>query len=368
MPAGAAKVTFYDHAKKIIAERELRQRTRDKYSFELERYLKPLHHLRIRDIQPATLRTLYANLRRQELSISVRLHVHALVHLVLETARIDHLITINPAAEKGIRPRAPKVSKKEKRLKAFTRQEASQILRHAPHVLHGEIIALLLLTGMRRGEAAGLKWGDVDLQKGELHINCTRSLSGSTPYEGPCKTDASIRDLPVAPEVLELLRHVRSLNEDRRQAFYPDQPPSAYVFPTTKGTGQRPDNIRRILHGIYKQIDAESVKLEQERAVAEGRAVQEVARFRRLRPHALRHTFVTIMMSDGHTLEQVAHWIGDNPATVLAVYSHLYEEDTRMASMGLGRFVTASEPAPGVQQTRTPAPDAPSGVVLENSG
>ena len=40
--------------------------------------------------------------------------------------------------------------------------------------LHRTIVRLLLFTGMRRGEALGLKWSDIDFKKGTLKI-CRKS-------------------------------------------------------------------------------------------------------------------------------------------------------------------------------------------------
>lgn len=343
LPARTATVTFYDYARKIVGERDVSERTRDKYSFELERYTKPLHRVRLGDLQPPALRALYAGLRRQGLSSSVQLHVHSLVHLVLETARTDRLIAFNPAAEKGIRPRPARGSRTAQSGKAMTRSEAGQLLRHAPHVLHGEIVAFLLLTGMRRGEALALCWNRVDLTTGVVQIRRTLSLSGSRVYEGPCKTEQSLRDVPLSPEGVELLRYAQGVNRERHAALYPDSPASPYVFPTVSGTAHRPDNIRRILHQIYDHIDAEAAQLEGAQTQAEGREAQHPPRVRRLPLHALRHTFVSIMLARGHTVEQVAYWIGDDPTTVLKVYSHLYVEDRAMPSMGMGQFNAAED-------------------------
>lgn len=163
LPARRAKVTFLEYAEGVIAERtKIGQRTRDKYTGDLKLYLKPLHHLRLDDIKPHTLRKLYAGLRAKGLSDTICIHAHVLIRLVLERARTDKIIAMNPADEKDVRPGRERGSRSERAARSFTPAEAARLLEFAPKVLHGEVVAFLLLTGMRRGEAMALRWENVD--------------------------------------------------------------------------------------------------------------------------------------------------------------------------------------------------------------
>lgn len=76
--------------------------------------------------------------------------------------------------------------------------------------------ALLGLAGLRRGEALGLRWGDVDLRAGVLHVRralvrVDHQLMIQTP-----KSRAGERDVPIATELLTLLRASYRLAPDRR--------------------------------------------------------------------------------------------------------------------------------------------------------
>jgi integrase len=67
--------------------------------------------------------------------------------------------------------------------------------------------------GLRRGEILGLRWSDVDLDSGVLHVrgNVTRSSAGL--QRGEPKTRAGVRQVPMPPQVIAVLKEQR-----RRQA------------------------------------------------------------------------------------------------------------------------------------------------------
>lgn len=76
----------------------------------------------------------------------------------------------------------------------------------APFVLQDLALSLALFAGLRRGEICGLQWGDVDLQHGVLHIRRQRQrVAGQLIVQTP-KSASGCRDVPIAPELLPLLR------------------------------------------------------------------------------------------------------------------------------------------------------------------
>lgn len=322
LQARAAPTTFEAYAQRMIAEREgIGQRTRDKYLTELRLYLIPLHHIRLDKITPAMLRGVYAEMRSRGLSDSVRGHAHTLTRLVLETAKNDGLIARNVAVAPGVRPKSERGAE-AKSMPAYTREQARRIIQAARSVTHGEVIAFLLLTGMRKGEVAGLRWESVDMERGTLQVKVTRSVSGSTVYEGTPKTNQSRREVPLSDSARALLSSTLQLNLERHAAYYPDQPASPYVFPSVTGTPLNPDNLRRTLHQVLDLADQQGVLLP------------------RLAVHALRHSFVSLAAASGQRLEKIARIIGDSPETVMKVYLHVFKEDVTAPSLDIGDFTS----------------------------
>lgn len=84
------------------------------------------------------------------------------------------------------------------------------------------LIRFAVNTGMRRGEIVALRWSDVDLNRGVVSVVRTVSQHGwsreDIVFRAP-KTEAGVRDLPIADHVVTMLRdHRRQQSEQRLKA------------------------------------------------------------------------------------------------------------------------------------------------------
>jgi integrase len=93
----------------------------------------------------------------------------------------------------------PKYKPPEKSV--WTKKQVSQFLKHSKNHRYYPLFLLLFCYGLRRGEAMGLRWEDVDFENKVIRIRQTLSLVNYRPHVGPPKTKASIRDLPMLPAV-----------------------------------------------------------------------------------------------------------------------------------------------------------------------
>ncbi|MFG1780617.1 hypothetical protein ACGFIG_29840 [Micromonospora sp. NPDC049048] len=75
---------------------------------------------------------------------------------------------------------------------------------------------LIALRGLRRGEAAGLRWADVDLHEGQLSVVRQRTTAGYDVHEGPPKSAASRRLVALDKHTVQVLRQQRQRQQDRR--------------------------------------------------------------------------------------------------------------------------------------------------------
>jgi integrase len=69
-------------------------------------------------------------------------------------------------------------------------------------------------AGLRRGEAAGLRWIDVDLDEGVVMITQQRITFGHTTTVGPLKTRASRRTIALDRQTMRVLRAHRQRGWD----------------------------------------------------------------------------------------------------------------------------------------------------------
>src|SRR5436853_369094 len=86
-----------------------------------------------------------------------------------------------------------------------TKNEIRAMLAHAQGWVR-PLIVTATFTGLRASELRGLRWGDVDLDRGELTVRQRADRWGSL---GSPKSDAGKRDVPLAPVVVNALREWR---------------------------------------------------------------------------------------------------------------------------------------------------------------
>lgn len=101
------------------------------------------------------------------------------------------------------RVKLPRINAKQKQ--ALTMDQVQQIvakLNAAGRPEYGRLVTLLALTGMRIGEAVGLRWKSVDFQARIIHV--VESYTAN--QWGPPKTETSRRILPITKKLGEVLR------------------------------------------------------------------------------------------------------------------------------------------------------------------
>jgi integrase len=152
--------------------------------------------------------------------------------------------------------------------------------------LHAAYLVMLLL-GLRPGEALGLPWEAVDLDSGAVRIDQALKVErGTQVVIGPLKTRGSRRTLALPAPVVDALRIHRQRQREERMAS-PVWEESGLVFTTTVGTAADPGNFRRIF----------------------GRAAER-AGLGHWHPHELRHSAVSLLSAAGLRLEDVADVVG----------------------------------------------------------
>lgn len=189
-----------------------------------------------------------------------------------------------------------------------------------PIKINPRLDALYLLyisCGFRRGEPLALRWADVDMDTGELHIS--KSLDKYR-REGPPKTESSVRTLYLDSDLIEALKahRTRLQAEQHQEGWKPD----GLIFPSIDGTPLSPRNLMR----HFKTVLA-----------AAGLPLT-------IRIHDLRHTSGSLMLADGAPMHDVSETLGHSSSNVTRkVYAHSYEEGKRKAVAGVGRRLKRKE-------------------------
>lgn len=96
--------------------------------------------------------------------------------------------------------------------RVLTIQEQNDFMKYSQQSTYFNAYALMLQTGLRSGEIAGLFWNDIDLETNTLYVKRTllfeKNKGGA--YFGKPKTKTSIRDIPLTNEAIELLKKTKN--------------------------------------------------------------------------------------------------------------------------------------------------------------
>lgn len=254
--------------------------------------LPELGELALEEIDAQTIGRFLEQLQRKGLAGSTIHGICRLLRCALSEAREQGLVESIPARRTW--PRAAK--RKEARHLALRERKA--VVTEAGKREFYEIMAALY-TGMRIGEVAGLKWKDIDLKNGTLKVARTlqrvpvRRTAGDK-KEGlkTCldvfapKSQASIREIPIAAPLRELLKKLWEGSRKREED---------YVFAAKKHP-ERPLDPRTFQRRFAKVCKAAHV---------------EAAHF-----HTLRHTFATVCMENGFDVEALRYLMGHSTARI----------------------------------------------------
>lgn len=164
-----------------------------------------------------------------------------------------------------------------------------------PHNLY--LTKFLLFTGCRIGEAIALDMDDIDFRNKLIHI--TKNMSDITHKISTPKTAASFRDIRMQPELILLCRQIRQMTLKDRLMF-PEADRTAFILN---------DEGRRVSANTYQQHFG---------------SLCESVLGRRLTPHALRHTHVSILAEKGISLDMIARRLGhETSAITRQIYYHV---------------------------------------------
>lgn len=170
-----------------------------------------------------------------------------------------------------------------------------------------------LAMGLRQGEALGLRWEDVDLDAGELHVRQTlmRVTSKGIVFGVP-KSEKSRRDLSIPPSLLDGLKAHRKAQNEQRLAAGSAWTDSGLVFTYVDGRPMDPS------------VDA-----------GRWRALLQRAGVPHYRLHDARHHAGAMMVSQGVDIRVAMRFLGHSQLSVTMRYQHVVDEVMKDAAAKL---------------------------------
>ena len=178
------------------------------------------------------MRKFYSELTARGLSPRSVAAIHRVLSMTLKAAKIDGLIPRNPCQV----ARPPKEADYDKPPERGLEPESPTVLKALQGTPVYAPAALALLTALRRGEVLALKWDDVDLASGELHVRAALEQVGSEVTRRQPKSERSTRTVPLSLQAVAVLRRHKAEQDALRLkwgAFWVDE---GFVFPSTRVT------------------------------------------------------------------------------------------------------------------------------------
>ena len=232
---------------------------------------------------------------------------HTTCRTALEKAVTEGLIRINPAVGCKLPP------KKAKEMQVLTPPEITRFLIQAREEGYYELFLLELTTGMRRGEILALKWRDLNLKTGELHISRqVLKVNGKVLISTP-KTKSSVRSVHLPQSVLNILGEYRKTVNSEWVCPSPLDP----THPRS------PTSCRSRLSDMLERAECNHIPF-----------------------HGLRHIFSTMALENGLEIKTLSAVLGHSSAeTTISVYSHVTGEMERNAAKKMDDAFGTPKPA-----------------------
>ena len=257
---------------------------------------RPIAGITMRDIQA------WMNERR-DLGKATITKMLDLLRQILDYAVEEHLIKDNPAKSKLLEIPSDKVTTRE----ALTSEQFKDVLSNIPK-LHDindrRMLALLALTGARKGEVLALRWEDIDPNTGFVNIRRNSTRVHNKAIVGTTKTKNSNRKIPLHPLLLDLLSPLKE---------------SGFIV----GNGITPISdmaYKRAIERIEKEINLYDATA-----------------------HVFRHTFLTLLAGTGVDIKTLQA-IGGHAdiQTTMNRYVHPVQENILDAGRRMTSFITGN--------------------------
>ena len=216
--------------------------------------VRRLGSIKLTELAGDHLTTLYGELRAEGRSERTVRFVHTTAHLALKDAVRWRLVGYNAAADATAPAQTPP------RPKAWTPEQVRGFLEVAEGDRWWPLWRLVATTGMRRGELAGLRWVDVDLDGAELVVAENRVVVNHEVITGTPKGGRA-RRIGLDPTTVEVLRTWRRQQLAERLVIGPYWPDTDLVFVWPDGSPVHPNVITRTFNRIRDRASLPPMRL-----------------------------------------------------------------------------------------------------------
>ena len=240
------------------------------------------------------------------LSVRTVRYIHTIIGSILKSAVKARLLNHNPA-DQAEPPRLSAAADGTRAAKTWTAAELAAFLDATRGTREHALWHLLATTGLRRGEALGLGWANVDLDAARITIVRTlidiHDTDDDRPIWSDPKTAAGRRSVALDPGTVTILRAQKALRAQDRLIIGTSGNADVddLVFTRADGRPYHPERLTRMFKAAAHAAGSPSIRL-----------------------HDLRHTWATLALQAGIPAKIVQDRLGHSTVAItLNVYSHV---------------------------------------------
>lgn len=307
-------------------KRGLKDNTLQNYIYMYSQYVSPrFGQKRISTLAKSDVKRFYNTLVDERgLSIATVDAVHTVIHQVLDMAVDDACIRRNPS-DNVLKELKKELALRRDKRRALTLPEQELFLRYLQESRQYRhwysVFAVLIGTGLRVGEAVGLRWCDIDLEQNIIDVNHTlvyyrHAVNGCYCNVHTPKTVNGIRQIPMLSFVRDaLLEERQRQQEDDIHCAAIIDGYTDFIFLNRNGQPQHQGTLNKALRRITRDCNEEQMARNRELLLPHFSC------------HSLRHTFTTRMCEAGINIKVIQDALGHaDVSTTLNIYADVTKE------------------------------------------
>ena len=295
---------FLDRWLDTSAKPKLREKSYQCYESLLRRYIRPVLGRRILStITPLDVQDACQKMIERGLSARTIRYTHSVLRSAMRQAiRWQHLVQ-DPTDGAQL----PRLGRREMRV--LTAEQSRAFLEASRETHYGPLFALALTTGMRPSEYLGLKWQDIDWDRGTASVVRTLERAAGGWRFAETKRARSRRIIKLQEWVLRALKALQARAIQRSGWDWPDA--AELVFTTPAGRPIHSDKLATRFKAILGEAALPIIRL-----------------------YDLRHTAATLALAAGVPPKVVSEQLGHaSAASTLDIYSHVLPHMQEEAAM-----------------------------------
>ena len=306
------KLTFNQYVEIFLKEKAvgLSSTTVQSYKQSLKRPQAVFGERRIEDISFLDVKQFITDLqsasgKKKPLKHGTIVTYYTTLHTLFESAVENEIIEVNPM-QRMKKPKARKNEIKEEALSYDVNeiQYIRECLENEP-LKWKALVSVLIETGCRRGEVAGLKWDEVNFETGIMRICRNVQYTKETGTFVTTPKNHQNRIIVLTPHVRKILMEWKKAQT--LEYFGRGLSTNGFCFTENEGKLLNPNTITGYISRFGKRYNLQG-----------------------LHCHTFRHSYASIAIRNGIDPVTVSKKLGHcNPSVTLNIYSHANEEAQR---------------------------------------